>query len=662
MTLIAEKTSAPVPNELENRVARRELAQILEQHRIWLESHELEGERADLTGAKLDRCYLTGANLRRAVLDTANLKNCDLMLADLREASLIGANLQGANLLGTQFRDADLQSARFGDAIGLIEGQFAGTNLHGAELPKPIAEFSGIQTARRLCATSLWYFAGLLALCGLAVYRIARTTDAQLIRNDPTIPIRGVGAALPLVGFYSLGPIALFVLFIVFHLFSQRLWERIAELPAVFPDGLRLDRCLPRTVSGVARRHVNRLWHNRPPLSVLEKTISLLFLYWAVPATMTVFWVRYLTAQDLRGSLLNALVIASAWFGGVYFLDAKARAFRFDAIARGGSKYKFSAKKHGFWIGGTVIVAAILFLLTFGGVLGAPSGFQPAADGSAQPKTLAADVFRTFGFNPFPNLNEQTISSRPAIWYDGHEDFSAVRGSQLNGARLRHAQAFGAFLAKAHLLQADLRYAFLSEADLRQANLRQAILKSATLDRARLNHANLQKADLRDANLAGADLENADLSYALLGGTNLTDAKLQGVSFYGTDLRGAVLARSVLSKADFREALLAGADFSYADLSGGDLWSGKLAGAKFREAQLAQAVLVDADMKSADLRSANLQGAILRGTDLAGSNLQGADLRGASGLDVAQVCSAASHRDARMDDAFAAQVAARCWQ
>jgi len=158
MTLIAEKTGSPALNELETRVARRELAQVLEQHQLWLDSNGTEGERADLTGARLDRCYLAGAKLRRAILDSANLKNSDLMLADLREASLIGASLQGANLLGTQFRDADLQSARFADAMGMVESQFAGANLHGAEIPLPVAQFSGIQTARQLSATALWFF------------------------------------------------------------------------------------------------------------------------------------------------------------------------------------------------------------------------------------------------------------------------------------------------------------------------------------------------------------------------------------------------------------------------------------------------------------------------------------------------------------------------
>jgi uncharacterized protein YjbI with pentapeptide repeats len=501
-----------------------------------------------------------------------------------------------------------------------------------------------------------------MALCGLAVLRIANTVDVQLVRNDPTIPVRGLRSALPLVQFYSLGPIALLVLFIGFHLYAQRLWQCVAELPAVFPDGLRLDRCLPRMVCGVARRHVNRLWQNRPPLSVLEKALALIFLYWVVPATLALFWVRYLTAQDLRGSLLNALVAVAAAFGGVYFLDAKARAFRFNPIGKEVVRYKFVPKKHGYWIGGVAALTVILTLLTFGGILGAPAGFQSPADGSARQRTWAADLFRIAGFNPFPNLNEQSISTRPNGWYDGREDFGAVRGAQLNGIRLRHTQMFGVFLVKAHLLQADLRNSFLSEADLRQANLRQAILKSATLDRARLNHANLQKADLRGANLAGADLGDADLAYALLSGTNLTDAKLQGVSFYGTDLHGAILMRSAVSKADFREANLAGADFSYADLRGSDLWSGKLAGAIMREAQAGQAVLVDADLRNADLRAADLQGAILRGTDLTGSNLQGADLRGAAGLDASQVCSAVNHRDLKLDDALAAQVTARCGQ
>ena len=82
-----------------------ELQKILDEHKVWVESFRLRGDRADLSGANLRLANLrgadlSGANLRGADLRGANLRGADLRLANLRDADLSGANLRGADLRG----------------------------------------------------------------------------------------------------------------------------------------------------------------------------------------------------------------------------------------------------------------------------------------------------------------------------------------------------------------------------------------------------------------------------------------------------------------------------------------------------------------------------------------------------------------------------------
>ena len=102
-----------------------ELAEVLRQHKLWLEDDPagerayLQGaylrgadlQRADLQGADLQRAYLRGADLQGADLQGAYLQGADLQGADLQGADLQGADLRGANLQGADLQDADLRGA-----------------------------------------------------------------------------------------------------------------------------------------------------------------------------------------------------------------------------------------------------------------------------------------------------------------------------------------------------------------------------------------------------------------------------------------------------------------------------------------------------------------------------------------------------------------------
>lgn len=76
---------------------RKELQEILNQNKLWVDSKGKEGRQAPLAGAALFGVDFTGA---------------DLEGANLAGANLIGANLAGANLRDTYLRGADLCGAK----------------------------------------------------------------------------------------------------------------------------------------------------------------------------------------------------------------------------------------------------------------------------------------------------------------------------------------------------------------------------------------------------------------------------------------------------------------------------------------------------------------------------------------------------------------------
>ena len=108
------------------------LKEILEQHRLWIESAGKHGQRANLEyadlgganlyGANLWGAYLTRANLRGANLYRADLTGADLTGANLKDANLWGANLSRANLRGAYLRGADLSYAILPDISWIIPG------------------------------------------------------------------------------------------------------------------------------------------------------------------------------------------------------------------------------------------------------------------------------------------------------------------------------------------------------------------------------------------------------------------------------------------------------------------------------------------------------------------------------------------------------------
>jgi uncharacterized protein YjbI with pentapeptide repeats len=662
MPIATEQEKAPVikAGSIE-RLTRKDLREAIENHAAWLDSNGETGTQADFSGKNLEYADLVDTRLPEAVFHKTALKGADMTLADLRGATLVQTNLAEANLLGTQFQQANLQAADMHGATGLLSPQLAGANLFSTILPDSVSPVDALKQVLQTATKAEWLTGLTLFLNGVVCLRIFTTPDAQLVKNSSALPLPGLQSALPFVPFYLFGPVLIFSLYLCFHLYMQRLWDGIAQLPAIFPDGRKLDACLPWFASWTARGHFKWLRQSRSPLSFLETAMAILVLYWVAPVTVLLFWGRYLTLEDLRGTGLHILLVAGAVTAAVHFPRMAGRAFGTDR-SRLQAEEKPSRKRFLLALRlAPAVFGLLLFLLSIGTFLGVPHDYRAIAPSPAPGiRGWAPDILWTFGYNPFAQLTEAEVSTKPAGWTGQEEEIAGVRGANLNGLRLRYIQAYGVFLVKAHLWRSDLRNAYLSEADLREANLRQVDLRYAVMDRAKLGRASLPEADLRNVNLDRADLREANLSFAALTESTLLDATLDGANLYKSDLQAALLQRASLKKTDLREANLENANLTMANLGESYLISTDLNNARLKNADLSRSILTDASLRKADLSGALLESAVLRGTDLTGANLQGADLRGAEGLTAAEVCSSAYPRGPQMDDTLQQEVASLC--
>ena len=635
-----------------------ELAEVLDEHKLWVESGGDAGAKADLSGVNLAGADLTGVNLQGALLTKANLTGADLSMANLRGANLVHADMRNTTLLGTELRGANLMGATLYGAEGLWVGRLGGTNLFDALLPESVAEFSSANPIADASKVARLFYFITLAVSAICCLLIVCTNDVRMVLNASAIPIARLGNVLPMTGFYLGGPLLLFALYLRFHFLLLRLWGSIAALPAVFPDGQTPERDGPWFLMGLIRKHFRWLRDGRSPLAVLETSVSMALGYWVVPATLLLFWVRYLVRQDFRGTLLQVVLITISVAAATGLPDIVSRVLRPGEIRIPKSKNLFRLAL--LTMRAALITGGFLLVISLGVNKGLPGDADVAPEhSSASMLRWASQMFQSVGYRPYADLTEAVISTPPATGNWTEDAIAAVPGARLNQMNLRFARAYRSFMVNAKLWRADLEGAYFSEADLRGANLREAKLRSANLDRAQANKAVFVSADAVGAKFVSTDLRGADLSYGNFDNADLSNAKLGGASLYAVTLHGAHLQRADLSRTDLRDTKMDRAVLPFANLQEADLSSAKLGAANISGANLKGAILLDADLKNADLRGAFLGGALLRGAEIESANLAGADLHGAAGLSAGQVCSA-RWQGALIDAELLGEIQARC--
>ena len=646
----------PAPNspgdELRG-ISLLDLAEVLDQHKIWVESGGESGTKADLCGVNLAHADLTGVNLQGAMLNKANLRGADLSLGNLRGASMVQADLRDTNLLGTELRGANLMGATLYGAEGLWVGRLGGTNLFDAMLPEAVATFDGSKAIGHATRFARWIYSLILAGCCFCALIVAFTTDARLVMNSSAIPLGRAASAIPLSGFYLGAPIFIVLFYLRFHFLLLRLWSNMAALPAVFIDGNTPERDGPWFLMALVRRHFRWMREVRTPQSILETVVAMILAYWVAPVTLFFFWLRYLARQDMRGTLLHVLLISLSVAAASCLPTIVSR------VLRPGDLYR---KAKAIWpvvlstLKVTIVTGLVLVLFSFGVIRGLPADKQIAPEISGSDfRRWAAQALQFAGYRPYADVTESSFSPLPAHGDWSDQGLAAVRGIRLNQMSLRYARAYHTFWVNARLWRANLEGAYLSESDLRGANLREARLHNAVLDRVQAGHAVFVSSDARSINLSGADLRSADLSYGIFEGATLSNAKLNSASLYAINLRDAQLLRTDLSRADVRDAKLDRAVLALTNLQDADFSAAKLLQTDLTGAQLRGGIFLDTQFRQADLRGAQLTGAVVREAHFEGSNVEGADLRGAIGLTVEQVCSMSNWRAAILDaDMFAA--------
>lgn len=642
---------------------------ILKQHEQWIEHVPEAGARADfsnqdLSGVDLSGRDLRGANLRGARLVDAVVKGArlnaldvagrcevtDLTGADLTRADLGGGMLQRALLRNAILRDAILCDADFTEADGLLGDQLSGADLHGAKLPDGLKEFQAIKIVEDAAEYSRKVFTAMLAACVYSWLTIATTSDTHLVTNTVSSSLPFVGVTMQVAGFYIAAPLVLLAVSLYLSLNMQRLWEQLAFLPAVLPDGRSLDKAVdPWLIVGMIRSHFKHLRSKRPPLSRLQYLMSAVLIWWLVPFTLFLFWLRYLTREDWWGTLVQVSVL----------VISVTLAHRFQMLTRRTLRL---AKGHSLWrralgYAASVAVMAILgsaFLLLSAGIIqvstrgpkvAAPTGdinrierdppiIEKITDmfgihpvdkdlamfvtGWSKKNPRAHDaqswvprLFVALRYRPYVDVQGQQVSAKPLAWIGDKRPIELVTGAELLHTRMRYLQGWSAFLVRANLRSADLMGAQLRNADLTSANLNGACLAWSDLGYAALEDTQLNDADLAGATLIGARMIRAQAARADFSGDNLIQADLQAANvkdakFPGAMLIAAKLKYAVLSGADFT-----GADLTNADLQGVDL-SGDVRGANLRGTRLDQASLMRAQISVDQLKATKgWEGALL---------------------------------------------------
>jgi uncharacterized protein YjbI with pentapeptide repeats len=616
------------------------LQAVLQDHARWVQSGGAAGRRANLRRTHLRGRALAGADLRGANLSGADLSGADLSQAqletpagplpegqntalaatDLRGASLRGAdleraNLQGANLAAANLGEANLDAARLWDtdlrqadlrgARGLLAAQLGGADTTQARLPYSLLPLEGKTNILTASQTADRLFLSMLLACAYGALTIASTTDAGLLGNSTSSRLPIIGTEISVVPFYGVAPLLLVGLYVYLHVYLQDVWEELAALPAVFPDGTPLHRKMyPWLLGNLPRAYWWRLRSEHTLVSDLQLWLSHGAAWCAVPLTLMLFWWRYLSrlqwlprpwlpepfrwipcSTDGLLSLWQLLLITVAIGWGYHsYRLTKATLCRDERELRLWRRTTTQRWRPGRAAWGTLAVVLVL--------------------GATAP-----------------------------IWMKGRKavlTHGILNGIELDGAALQHADLGESQLEGTNLTKALLRSAYLGNARLQGANLDEAQLQDAHLEAAQLQGAHLKATQLQGAHLEDAELQGAHLREASLARADLSGADLAKCDLQQTDLRESRLEEAHLQKAHLTGAQLDGADLGEAQLEKADLEAHEddhIPAASLRNARLDNTDLEGAQLDGVDLRGAYCTGSDLRGASLAGTDLRGADLR-----------------------------------
>jgi len=133
------------------KISVKALKEILDLHKLWLETDNKQGKCAFLANVNLANVNLANVNLSFVNLEDTNLTGANLTGANLEDTNLTGANLEDTNLKGAKLTGADLYCAEFRGA-NLRDANLSGANLEGANLKGANLRDANLSGANLYCA------------------------------------------------------------------------------------------------------------------------------------------------------------------------------------------------------------------------------------------------------------------------------------------------------------------------------------------------------------------------------------------------------------------------------------------------------------------------------------------------------------------------------
>jgi hypothetical protein len=261
------------PPELRS-ISADQLKAILQDHDKFLSSHGKSGTLADLK--------------------STDLKGHDLFHKNLNGAHFEGADLTGANLDRTSFHNAFMKDANLTGVKSLIAKELAGADVCCTMLPGPIAEFVQLENIAEASKNATVVFFSMLSACLYCL--IALGNMMSTTKDGIKLPVLDATIVMP--AFHIIGSVVLISVFLYFHLQLLRLWELLAELPAIFPDGVSLDKkAYPWLFNGVVAAYLPILSdpnsNRRPQFMPLQTIVAMFLGCWTVPFTLLMFSAKY---------------------------------------------------------------------------------------------------------------------------------------------------------------------------------------------------------------------------------------------------------------------------------------------------------------------------------------------------------------------------------
>lgn len=578
-----------------------------------------------------------GQELEAQDLSAAKFSNRELAEVDFRDAPLRGADFKGSSLRDSDFRGADLREADFTDAKGLLPTKLAGAHLADAVLPANIPDFGDLKALDEASKNARTLFITTLGACVYSWLTIATTTDSALLVNNVSSPLPVISTLIPIVTFYYFSPLVLLCLHIYFLFCLQAVWNLLARLPAVFPDGIPLERkSFPWLLTDIVVFHFRHLRRNLTLLSYTQRILSVFLGWYLVPVTLVMFWFRYLPARDLSGTLWHIVIIALELFFAISLHTLAIATLRFKSQNRPTESGRRPRVGPGFPGRGTVLRAGIaatvaLFLCYFSiGVIkgkwaddnelrNRPRRIQNVVT-FLRPRSVIPWLAATLGTSSLikPDLAGLEVSTKPASWTGENDQVDSVKGANLSFRDLSFADCYEVFAANARFVEADLRGARFGSSDLRKSDLSRSLGDEAVFNRARLARARFGAATMRRTKFYAAQLDQtiftSDFLRSRLGGLNKGQAIL---GFSSSDFSEADFTYAEIKNCDFRSTFFARSRFLVAKIHGTDFSGSDLSNAYFTGASISGCDFTEAKLSGSSFDRANITSVVFDHAQLA---------------------------------------------